>query len=254
VLRKDKILLVACGAAALAALLGSGCSPMPSFEDLTVEETYEVGMDAAARGDDLVATEAFRRITTDYPLHEYADDALLGLADTYREAGDYASAEEAYWRLLSDYPQSPLVPEVQYKLGVTYYEQSPPSDLDQAMTHDAIDRLELFVSTYPDDEHVPDAQAKIAELRSKLAEKDYRNAMLYVTLKAPDSARIYLSAVADDYGDTVWARRALLELARSFCSEGSGARGRETYSRIIEQYPGTEEAATAGAEMEGCGS
>jgi len=253
VLKGNTIVLAASGAALAALLFGAGCSPMPSFDDLTVQQTYEVGADAAARGDYLVATEAFRRITMESPLHEYADDALLGLADTYRSAGDYASAEDAYWRLLADYPRSPLVPEAQYKLGLCYYEQSPPPSLDQKMTRQAIERLELFIATYPDNENVDDANAKVAELRAKLAEKDYRNAMLYVTLKSPDAARVYLNAVVDDYGDTVWARRSLLELARIFCAEGSNARGAETYARVIAEYPGTEEAATAAAEAQGCG-
>ncbi len=241
------------GAALAALLLGAGCSPMPSFEDLTADQTYEVGADAVARGDYRVATEAFTRVTTDWPLSEYADDALLGLADTYRSTGDYASAEENYRKLLSDYPRSPLVPETQYKLGLCYYEQSPPPALDQEITNKAIEKLQFFITNYPDSEYVDDAKVKVAELRSKLAEKDYRNAMLYVSLKTLDAAKVYLNAVVDEYGDTVWARRSLLELARILCREGSTADGAEAYARVIEDYPGTEEAATAATEAEGCG-
>lgn len=249
---KATVLFAAAGVTAVL-LTGYGCSPMPQFEDLTVQEIYEIGVDAAARGDHLVATEAFSRITTDSPLNEFADDALVGLADTYRSVGDYASAEEAYWRLLADYPRSPLVPEAQYKLGLSYYEQAPPPALDQKMTRQAIEQLDLFVSTYPDDALAPDARKRMTELRTRLAEKDYDNAKLYLSLKRPDAARIYLTSVADDYGDTVWGRRSLLDLARIFCAEGSTAKGKETYARIVDEYPGTEEAAAAMTEAEGCG-
>jgi len=77
--------------------------------------------------------------------------------------------------------------------------------------------------------------------------------MLYMSLKSPDAARVYLSAVVDEYGETVWARRSLLELARLLCAEGSTAAGAESYARIIENYPGTEEAATAATEAQACG-
>jgi outer membrane protein assembly factor BamD len=231
----------------------SGCSPIPSFDELTVQETYDIGAEAADRGDHLVATQAFERITMNSPLHELADDALLALADTYRSMGDYASAEEAYWRLRADYPRSPLVPEAAYKLGLAYYEQSPPAALDQEMTRLAIDQLGSFVEQYPGNPNTIDAQARIAELRARLAQKDYDSAVLYVTLGSTDAARVYFEAVAEDYGETVWARRSLLELARIYCSEGSNARGAETYQRLIAEYEGTEEAAVAAIELATCG-
>ncbi len=231
----------------------SSCSLMPQFEDLTIQETYDVGSQAAARGDHFVATEAFRSITLTSPMHELADDALLGLADTYRSVGDHASAEEAYWNLLADYPRSSLVPEVQYKLGLCYYEQSLPAALDQQMTRRAIEQFEFFEAEHPESPFVPDARAGIAELRARLAQKDYDNAMLYVSLGSPDAARVYLTAVFEDYGDTVWGRRSLLELARIFCAEGSLAQASEAYSRLLDKYPGTEEAAAAAIEAESCG-
>jgi outer membrane protein assembly factor BamD len=230
-----------------------GCSPVPHFDDLTIQETYDAGAEAAARGDHLVATEAFSRITLNSPMHDVADDALLGLADTYRSIGDYASAEEAYWRLLADYPRSPLVGEAMYKLGVAYYEQSPPAALDQQMTLQAIDQLGAFEAEHPDSPFVPDARAKVGELRTRLARKDYDSAMLYVSLKSPEGARVYLEAVAEDYSETVWGRRSLLEFARILCAEGSMALASEAYGRLIEEHPGTEEATTAATEAQSCG-
>ncbi|MBD3349352.1 MAG: outer membrane protein assembly factor BamD, partial [Candidatus Eisenbacteria bacterium] len=205
----------------LLALVMWGCSPMPKFEELTVSETYDVGAAALDDGDLLVATEAFRRITDDSPMHELAADALLGLADTHRQLGDYASAEEAYRRLTIEYPRSPLVAEAEYKLGLSYYEQSPPAALDQQMTRRAIRQLRSFTEDHPDSPFVRDAVEKMDELRSRLAKKDYDNGLLYLTLESPDAARVYFEAVAEDYPDTVWARRALLEVARIHRRAGS---------------------------------
>jgi len=235
-------------AAALAVTVLSGCSPMPDFGDLTVDDTYQVGKSALDDGDDLVATEAFRRITTNSPMHELADDAMIGLADAYRQMGDHASAEQYYTELMIDYPRSPLVPEANYKLGLTYYEQSPSSQLDQGMTLEAIRQLGEFSETYPDSPFVEDALEKKAELRARLAKKDYESGMLYLSLDSIDAARVYFEEVADEYGDTVWGRRALLQLARTYRDEGSAARAEEIYGRLMEDHPGTEEAAAASAE------
>jgi outer membrane protein assembly factor BamD len=239
--------------AALAACLAvtTGCSPIPEFGESTAEDAYTVGVEAMEREDYLLAIEAFRHVTMASPLGDWADDALVGLADAHRAISDYAMAEDEYRRLLSDYPRSDLVPEAVYKLGLTYYDQSLPAQLDQAMTLSAIEQLEYFSTTYPESEFVPEAEGKIAELRARLAEKAYGAATLYFQLGDPGAARVYLAAIFDDYPDTRWARVALLEIARSHAREGSTAQAAETYDLLIERYPGTEEAAAAEGERAG---
>jgi outer membrane protein assembly factor BamD len=221
---------------------------MPELGEATAEDTYDVGVAAAERGDYLLAIEAFKRIALNTPLHETADDALVGLADAYRAISDYVSAEETYRTLLSDYPHSPLVPSAEYKLGLTFLEQALPAELDQTMTEQAISQFEYFVDAYPESDLVDEARDRILELRTRLAAKSYDSAILYFDLKRPTAARIYLEAVVAEYPDTVWARAALLEKARSFAAEGSTALADGEYQRLIELYPGTEEARTAAAE------
>lgn len=236
--------------ALLAALLLAGCSPMPELGEATAEDTYAIGVEAAERGDYLLAIEAFKRITLNTPLHETADDALVALADAYRATSDYVSAEECYRRLMSDYPHSSLVPEAEYKLGLTFYDQALPARLDQSMTNQAISQLEYFIDAYPESGFVGEARDSILELRSRLAEKDYSSAALYFKLENPSAARVYLEAVIVEYPDTVWARLAILDKARSFASEGSKALAEHEYRRLIDTYPGTEEAAVASSELE----
>lgn len=235
--------------ASLAAILG--CSPIPEFGEATAEDAYTIGFNALEREDYLLAIEAFKHVTMVSPLGDWADDALVGLADAHRAIEDYAMAEEEYRRLVSDYPRSPLVPEAEYKLGVSYYEQSLPAELDQSMTLSAIDQFNRFVASYPSSDLVPEARKRIEELRGRLAAKEFAAAMLYVRLNDPTAARLYLEAVVEDYPATVWARQALLEIARSQALEGAAARADEAYDRLIELYPGTEEAAVARAEKAG---
>jgi outer membrane protein assembly factor BamD len=233
---------------AVALAVGCGCTAMPELGESTAEDTYAIGLEAADRGDYLLAIEAFKRITDNAPLHENADDALVALADAHRAIEDYASAEEEYRRLLSDYPHSTLVPEAEYKLGLTFAEQALPAALDQSMTEQAISQFEYFMQAYPESGFADEAAARILELRTRLASKRYDSAMLYFSLKKPRAARLYLEAVVTEYPDTVWARAALLEKARSLAAEGSLAPAETEYQRLIDMYPDTEEARTAAAE------
>lgn len=216
-------------------------------------DTYEIGVAAAEREDYLLAIEAFKRVTLDSPLHEYADDALIALADAHRAIGDHVSAEEEYRRLLSDYDRSPLVPEAEYKLGLTFFEQSLPAELDQSMTRQAISQFEYFIEAFPSSEFVAAARERILELRTRLAAKSYESAMLYMTMGKPAAGRVYLEAVVAEYPDTVWARRALLEEARSYAAEGADALAEGAYRKLIELYPGTEEAGEAAEEKTALG-
>lgn len=238
---------------ALAACLVAvtACSPIPEFGESTAEDAYSVGVDAMEREDYLLAVEAFKHVTMASPLGDWADDALIGLADAHRAISDYASAESEYQRLMSDYPRSPLVPEAMYKLGLSFYDQSLPAELDQSMTLAAIEQLEHFAATYPESDFVPEAQERIAELRARLAEKAYGAAALYLQLRDEAAARVYFEAIVEDYPDTPWARLALLEIARSHARGGATAKATQAYDRLIELYPGTEEAAAARVEKAG---
>ncbi|MCK4409645.1 MAG: outer membrane protein assembly factor BamD [Candidatus Eisenbacteria sp.] len=247
--RAGVLLIVALLAAVL--LTAAGCSPPPSPGEATAEDTYAVGVAAAERGDYMLAIEVFKRISLDKPLHETADDALLRLADAHRAISDYPSAEEDYRRLLSDYPHSSLVPEAEYELGMTFFDQAMSVSIarDQSMTKQAISQLEYFVAAYPASGFADEAADRILELRSRIAEKGYDSATLYSDLGKPKAARVCLEAVIVEYPDTVWARAALLDKARSFAAEGSRALAENEYQRLLELYPGTEEARTGAAEM-----
>ncbi len=221
---------------------------VPEAEHKLGMTLFDFGVAAARRGDYMLAIEIFRRVTLEMPLHETADDALVALADAHRAISVYASAEDAYRSLLSDYPHSPLVPEVEYKLGMTFFDQVLPVALDQSMTKQAISQFEYFLAAFPSSDLVDEAAERILELRTRLAAKRYESATLYVNLKKPKAARVYLESVIVEYPDTVWARAARLDKARSFAAEGARALAEGEYQRLMELYPETEEARTAATE------
>ena len=235
----------AVAAALLVLIVAVGCSPVPEIGDATTEEVYALGASAATRGDHLFAIEAMTRVLSRSPLHELADDALLALARSHQAMGEYALAEEEYSRLASDYPRSPLVPEAAHGLGLTYFDQSLPAALDQTMTERAIAQFERFASDHPGSPLVADARRKVAELRSRLAEKTYRGAELYLKLENGSAARVYFEAVARDYADTPWAPRALLALARSAAADGLTDEANAARARLVELYPDSDEARAA---------
>jgi len=235
---------------AVVAIALFGCSSMPEIgSDVTTEDAYALGVAAAEKGDHLYAIEAMNRVLARSPLHELADDALLALAKSRQAMGDYPAAEQEYHRVPAEYPRSPLVAEAAYRLGLTYYDQSRPAALDQTMTERAIAQLSRFLTEHPDSPFTEPARERVAELRSRLAEKTYESGRLYVLLKSGRAARVYFEAVARDYADTPWAPRALLALARSAATDGAHDEARAAYERLVLLYPQSDEAAAAALEM-----
>lgn len=245
ILRRDLARVVA--ACVLAAIVG--CSPIPEFGEAPVTDVYDVGVDAAARGDYMVAIEAFKRITNEWPLDDLADDALLGLADAYREVGDYALAEAEYLRLMVDYSRSPLVADTEYKLGLVHLAQSRPAALDQAMTLSAIDQFNRFLARYPENAHAGDARQHVVALRGRLAEKQISSAELYMTLGNPTAARVYYEAVVADYADTPIVAKALLGIVGSYLASGDIDSATKALARLEGSHPGSDEAAEAAAQI-----
>ncbi len=226
-----------------------GCSPIPEFGQAPIAEVYDVGMDAAARGDYMVAIEAFKRVTNEWPMDDLADDSLMGLADAYREIGDNALAEAEYLRLMVDYSRSPLVADAEYKLGLVYFAQSRPAALDQASTLEAIDQFNRFLARYPDNARADDARQRVVELRDRLAEKQLSSARLYMTLGNPAAARVYFEAVVAEYPGTPAVAKALLGIVRSHLASGDVNAATDALGRLEELYPGSGEAAEAASEI-----
>jgi tol-pal system protein YbgF len=60
---------------------------------------------------------AFEQFLTQYPQHELAPDAQLGLAETYALEEELADAVEHFARVAEAYPTSARAPEALYRAG-----------------------------------------------------------------------------------------------------------------------------------------
>ena len=75
---------------------------------------------------------------------------------------------------MSDYAE-----ESYFMDGYCSYLLSPKARLDQTVTHEAIDALQLYVNLYPFNDRVEEANRLIDEMNDKLVYKAYLSAKLY---------------------------------------------------------------------------
>ena len=122
---------------------------------------------------------------------------------------------------------------------MTYYERAPGYQLDQTDTQRAVDYFLLFLNRHPNSEYRQEAEAKIAELREKMARKQYETAGLYERREIFEAAALSYESVFDQYPETAWADDALLGAIRmyiAFAEQSIEERQEERLQRAVQNY------------------
>jgi outer membrane protein assembly factor BamD len=81
--------------------------------------------------------------------------------------------------------------------------------LDQVDTNKAIDRLQLFIDTYPESTYLPEANQLMAAMRVKLEKKAFEIAKQYYHISDYSSAMVVLENFINDYPGTQYKEEAL---------------------------------------------
>jgi outer membrane protein assembly factor BamD len=176
-----------------------------------------------------------------YPGTDRTDDALYFLGDAYFHMKDYALASGQFDRLVRDFPASVYEADARFMLARCDDLQSHDAMLDQTETDRAISRYREFLEAHPDHARVPEATARVAALRDKLAEKRFKNGRLYAKIRQHESAERYFREVLSTYPESKWAADAALALAESLVKRG---RREEALDALRQIPPGLARAET----------
>ena len=236
--------------AALALLVvAAGCGATSGVRHSTPEEAYQRGLTALEGRKYDRAIEFFRGVL-DYGrtnANEWADDAQLGLARAYFRSGQYILAATEYTRFSELYRADPRAVDAEYERALSYERLSPGYELDQTNTERALTYFRLFVERYPESPRTAEAEAKILELRTKLARKAYESARLYERRELYEAAALTYERAFADYPDAAFADDALVGAIRTYlryAEQSVEARKAERlqkavdyYTRLLELFP-----------------
>src|SRR5690606_16312391 len=198
----------------------AGASSGPPLHPVGPDQLFERGMAAYEARKWSEAIRAFERITMEYPTHPRIQEARFRLADSYFGRKEYVTAASEFVRLATDYPSGSWADDARVKACEAYYELSPKPALDQQDTPAAIHHCRSLGNHPPSSEFAPLAEAKVAELRNKLAVKVLESAEFYYQRKAYDPAILYFEDVLREYPDTPVVPRALLRLVEIYVELG----------------------------------
>jgi outer membrane protein assembly factor BamD len=221
----------------LVTVLELGCHSSNVVETLSAEGRYALAKAKFDDGNYLDAIEDFRVITLQYPGSRVADSAQFFLAQSYFHRDQFVLAASEYETLVRSMSVSPLVPEARFQIGMCYYELSPSSDLDQQYTYKALDAFQSFIEYHPTNALVPQAEEKIRELNTKLAEKEYNSGKIYMKMEYYGAAERQFQFVLEKYHDTDYAPPALIGEVEALIARKKYSEAKKEIDKFFVRYP-----------------
>jgi outer membrane protein assembly factor BamD len=215
----------------------AGCSSSFDTTNLGPGERLSHAQKLYYDEDYLDALNEFQNIILQFPGNAVIDDAQYYLGLTRYKRGEYILAAFEFSRLIKTMPASEFVPDAQYMLAQSYYELSPVYNLDQTYTKKSIEEFQAFIDFFPANERVTEAEKKINELNSKLAQKEFNNAVIYEKMEYYNAAIIYYNNVSELYHDTKYAPTALYNRIQLLVNRGRTKEAVGDIDKFMQRYP-----------------
>lgn len=191
-------------------ILISGCSKNSvNFNRMTPEEQLAYAMKYYDKHDYLKAKTEFTMVVLNNAGSSIVEEAQYYLADSHYHLEEYVQAIAEFEKLIRSLPRSKFVDDARYKIGLCYYDMSPGYALDQEYTNKAISQFNMFLEEFPTSDLVPEVNKKLLICREKLAKKEYKTGELYWKMGYYNAAIFSFNDVAENYGDTEFAIKAL---------------------------------------------
>lgn len=125
------------------------------------------------------AHRLFAQIVPKYAGKPQAEKLSYMYAMTSYNMGDYYVAGYQFNRFVGSYPTSEKKEEAAFLSAKSAYELSPIYSKNQVETLEALEKLQLFVNSYPDSEYLAESNSLINELDFKLEKKAFEVAKQY---------------------------------------------------------------------------
>jgi outer membrane protein assembly factor BamD len=138
----------------------------------------------------------FDKIVSNGPYSEVAPHAQLKIGAAQEKAKNYPDAVKAYERAADRYHDQPqIAADALFREGVTYQKQAAAAAYDQSTAGQAIAAYTDFMTLFPDDQRVPQAQKAITLLKAEQVHGNFEIAQFYEQGKKWAGAVVYYNEV-----------------------------------------------------------
>lgn len=216
---------------ALASLLASCASvDQPISETSSAEDLYLNAKRSLAQGDFLTAVETFELLGARYPFGNYTQQAQLDISYAYLKQDEHDNAIASADRFIKLYPRSEQIDYAYYIKGLANYarggstmERVFPRDIarvNQNWPRAAYADFDSLIRRFPNSQYAPDALARMAYLRDKMAEHELITARFYFNRSAMVASINRVNYLLEHFDGSQHVPDALALMARAYESLG----------------------------------
>jgi len=220
----------------------------PELTKLTKEQLFNRGEEQFAHKRWAKARTYYSYLYENYPNDPLGRRALLRVADTFFEQGDPVNLVEAQYKyrdFINRYPGSDRADYAMLQIAMVAYKQMDKPDRDQQKTHEAVDKFNDMIKTFPNSPLRPEAEKRLQDALDRLAKHELLVARFYMKRKAWDAAIGRLNGIVDNYPNYGERDAVFYDLATSLAGMGRKAEARLYYERVIAEFPKSEYAGKA---------
>jgi outer membrane protein assembly factor BamD len=140
--------------------------------------------------------DMYDKVVRNGPYSDVAPQAQLKIGEAREKQHNYPLAVKAYELAADRYHDRPKVAaEALFREGLSYQKQAQTAEYDQSTAAQAIAIFTDFMTLYPDDPRVPQAQKIITTLKTEQARGSFQTAKFYEKYKKWKGALVYYNEV-----------------------------------------------------------
>jgi outer membrane protein assembly factor BamD len=208
------------------------------MKGLTDADLLARALDQASRNKHAAAADAFRTLLERHPTSPLAARAQLGLAEAQMARKDFVDAEASFDDFLRLFPASDNVPYALSRKAETLRRQVGPPGRDQSRTREAIRIYEALIAKDPKGPYRAEADARIRELRDRLAEHEKMVVAHYLKRRKPESAEARARRAVADHPDAAALPILMTLLAEALERQNRDGEAAEIRGVVAERFPG----------------
>ena len=194
----------------------TGCQYGKTMKKGTNEDKLELARKLYDKGDFLRSQVLLDQLIGKFQRGGQAEEVYFMYAYTYYGTNDYVMAAYHFNNFVERYPMSKkYTEEAAFMVAKCAYQRSMPSELDQSNTKKAIEAVQLFINKYPQSVLVAEGNNLIDELRARLHEKVFNQALMYYKMESYNSSYTMFKNAVIDYPDLPEKERAEFYIAKS---------------------------------------
>ena len=140
--------------------------------------------------------QMYEKLIKNGPYSEVAPQAQMNIGTAREKQSDFPAAVKAYETAADKYhDRTEVAADAVFKAGLAYLKQATTAEYDQSIAGHAIATFTDFMTLYPTDPRVAEAQKHIAALRSEQARGSLIVARFYEKKRQWDGALVYYNEV-----------------------------------------------------------